>query len=158
MRFNDALIGAALLLLASAIFWLTRDFPQMPGQHYGPALFPSLIASSLALCGLVLVVSGARQLKQHPWLDFDEWTRAPGHLLDVALVLFGIVAYILLSDLLGFLLTSIGLLTLWMSRFRGGKWPSSLAVAVAASLMIDYAFRKVLLVPLPLGPFVSVIW
>jgi putative tricarboxylic transport membrane protein len=110
------------------------------------------------LCGLVLVVSGARQLKQHPWLDFDEWTRAPGHLLDVALVLFGIVAYILLSDLLGFLLTSIGLLTLWMSRFRGGKWPSSLAVAVAASLMIDYAFRKVLLVPLPLGPFVSVIW
>jgi putative tricarboxylic transport membrane protein len=158
MRFNDALIGAVLLLLAAVVFWLTRDFPQMPGQHYGPALFPRLIAGGLAICGAVLVVSGLRQLRQHPWLDFDEWTRAPGHLLDVALMLLGILAYILLSDLLGFLLTSTGLLTLWMTRFRGGKWASSLAVAVVASLVIDYAFRKILLVPLPLGPFVGVMW
>ena len=91
-------------------------------------------------------------------LDFDEWTRAPGHLLDVALVLLGIVAYILLSDILGFLLASTGLLTLWMARFRGGKWVSSLGMAIVASLAIDYAFRKILLVPLPLGPFVGVMW
>ena len=103
MRFNDALIGAVLLLLAAVIFWLTRGYPQMPGQHYGPALFPRLIAGGLAACGTVLVVSGLRQLRRHPWLDFDEWTRAPGHLLDVALVLVGILVYILLSDHLGFL-------------------------------------------------------
>lgn len=157
MRFNDAIVGAVLLLLAAAVLWLTRGFPQMPGQHYGPALFPTIIAFGLAICGLVLVLSGLRRLGSHPWLDFDPWTRTPGRLLDVAIVLLGIVAYILLSDLLGFLIISTALLTVWMVRFRG-RVASSLAIAVAASLLIDYGFRKLLLVPLPLGPLVGVMW
>ncbi|HMR32119.1 MAG TPA: tripartite tricarboxylate transporter TctB family protein [Geminicoccaceae bacterium] len=158
MRFNDALIGAALLLLAASILFMTRNYPSMPGQHYGPALFPNIIGLGLGACGLVLVVSGLRRLREHPWLDFDEWTRTPGHLTDVALVLLGLVAYILLSDLLGFLVIGTALLTLWMVRFRGGKVLSSLVVAVIAALVIDYAFRRILLVPLPLGPLAGVIW
>lgn len=158
MRFNDAAIGAALLLLAASILFMTRDYPQMPGQHYGPALFPNLIAFGLGACGLVLVVSGLKRLRLHPWLDFDEWTRAPGHLTDVALVLLGLVAYILLSDLLGFLVIGTALMTLWIVRFRNGRVLSSLAIAVAAVLVIDYAFRHILLVPLPLGPLAGVIW
>lgn len=158
MRFNDALIGAALLLLAASILFMTRNYPQMPGQHYGPALFPNLIAFGLGACGVVLVVSGLKRLREHPWLDFDEWTRAPGHLTDVALVLLGLVAYILLSDLLGFLVIGTALLTLWIVRFRSGRVLSSLIVAVIACLVIDYAFRRILLVPLPLGPLAGVIW
>lgn len=158
MRFNDALIGAALLLLAASILFMTRNYPQMPGQHYGPALFPNLIAFGLGACGVVLVASGLKRLHRHPWLDFDEWTRAPGHLTDVALVLLGLVAYILFSDLLGFLLIGTALLTLWIARFRNGRVLSSLIVAVIACLVIDYAFRRILLVPLPLGPLAGVIW
>ena len=45
-----------------------------------------------------------------------------------------------------------------MTRFLGGRWLFSLGIAAAASLVIDYAFRKMLLVPLPLGPFVGVMW
>lgn len=158
MRFNDAVIGAVLLLLAATVLFLTRNYPQMPGQHYGPALFPNIIALGLGTCGLVLVFSGLRRLREHPWLDFDEWTRAPGHLADVALVLLGLVAYILLSDLVGFLIIGTALLTLWMIRFRSGKVLSSLVVAIIACLVIDYAFRRILLVPLPLGPLAGVIW
>ena len=158
MRFNDALIGAALLLLAASVLFMTRNYPQMPGQHYGPALFPNIIALGLGACGVVLVVSGLKRLRLHPWLDFDEWTRTPGHLTDVALVLLGLVAYILLSDLVGFLAIGTALLTLWIVRFRNGKVLSSLVVAVIACLVIDYAFRRILLVPLPLGRLAGVIW
>ena len=31
-------------------------------------------------------------------------------------------------------------------------------LAVIACLVIDYAFRRILLVPLPLGPLAGVIW
>ena len=158
MRFNDALIGAALLLLAASVLFMTRNYPSMPGQHYGPALFPNIIALGLGGCGVVLIVSGLKRLRLHPWLDFDEWTRTPGHMTDVALVLLGLVAYILLSDLVGFLAIGTALLTLWMVRFRNGKVLSSLVVAIIAALVIDYAFRRILLVPLPLGPLAGVIW
>jgi hypothetical protein len=83
LRFNDALIGAALLLLAASILFMTRNYPEMPGQP---------------------------------------------------------------------------LLTLWIARFRNGRVLSSLVVAVIACLVIDYAFRRILLVPLPLGPLAGVIW
>jgi hypothetical protein len=29
-----------------AMIWYTRTFPEMPGQHYGPALFPVLIGTA----------------------------------------------------------------------------------------------------------------
>ena len=60
MRVNDAVIGAALVLFALAMIWYTRTFPAMPGQHYGPALFPVLIGIGLLLTGVVLIVSGLR--------------------------------------------------------------------------------------------------
>ena len=43
MRVNDAVIGGVLVLFALAMIWYTRTFPAMPGQDYGPALFPVLI-------------------------------------------------------------------------------------------------------------------
>ena len=56
MKLNDAVVGAALLLLAVAVGWHIRGFPQMPGQKFGPAVFPGLIAAGLAACGVLLIV------------------------------------------------------------------------------------------------------
>ena len=47
MRFNDAVFGVVLLLAAVAVFAVARGFPGMPGQNFGPALFPDLIAAGL---------------------------------------------------------------------------------------------------------------
>ena len=47
VRINDAVIGASLVLFALAMIWHTRTFPAMPGQNYGPALFPVLIGIGL---------------------------------------------------------------------------------------------------------------
>ena len=45
MKLNDAVVGLVLLALAAAVWVAVRDFPNIPGQNVGPALFPTLIAA-----------------------------------------------------------------------------------------------------------------
>ena len=39
----------------------------------------------------------------------------------------------------------------WLVLFRNGKPVSSLVIALAVTLAVNYAFSQLLLVPLPLG-------
>jgi putative tricarboxylic transport membrane protein len=68
----------------------------------------------------------------------------------VATVLAGLVAYILLADALGFHITGVLILALWM-RALGASWRVTAAVAVIATVLVHLAFYKVLRVPLPWG-------
>ena len=38
--------GLFFILFGMLLFYLTRDSPSMPGQDYGPALFPRLIGTA----------------------------------------------------------------------------------------------------------------
>ena len=158
MRFNDAVFGAVLLVGAVALFLYAQTLPDMPGQDYGPALFPSLLAMGFGLCGVLLVTSGLRARATHPMVELSEWTRSGGHLLDIGLVIGGVALVIWLWDELGFLVAATLLGGGLITRFRGGRVISSFALAVAAALVIDWAFRRLLLVPLPLGPLTGIIW
>ena len=95
-------------------------------------------------------VAGAVQL--------GEWARSGGHVLDVGLVIGGLALVVLLWDRVGF----IPLATLFtgslMARFRGGRLLSSFVGALVAVLIIDWIFRRLLLVPLPLGPLTGIVW
>lgn len=152
MKANDAISGALFILLAGAIFYFTQDFRVMPGQNYGAAFFPRVIASAMALLGLVLVVQGVRARGTAPWVAFDDWTRSPRHVANVLLVIAVLVFYILASDWLGFLITgfiSLFVLLLWL---RGpAHWLSSLAISVLCIAGLQYFFGEVLRVPLPWG-------
>jgi putative tricarboxylic transport membrane protein len=57
----------------------------------------------------------------------------------------------MISNWLGFIPTSLLLLFCWLVLFRGGKPISSFLIALAVTLVVDYAFSQLLLVPLPLG-------
>ena len=61
MRVNDAIIGAVLIALAAALAFWSQSFPDIPGQQYGAAVFPTLIAVGLPGSGVLLIVSGMRQ-------------------------------------------------------------------------------------------------
>lgn len=151
MRVNDAITGAVLIAFAIAIIGYARTFPSMPGQDYGPALFPTLIGIGFIVSGLILVAGGLSRRRTEPWFEGGEWFASPPHLARFAAVIGGLIAYILLSDLLGFIPTALALLTGWLVVFRGGHWVSSLVIALVVTLVVDYAFTEFLLVPLPLG-------
>lgn len=157
MRLNDALIGVALLAFALVAGLATRDFPQIPGQRYGAALFPLIISVGLGLCGVLLVVSGLRQRATRPWLDLDAHARMPGRLFNVVLVLAALVFYIVASEPLGFIPTAFLITATLLVRLRG-RWISSLVIAAAATLVVHQVFNGWLLVPLPWGVLEPVVF
>jgi putative tricarboxylic transport membrane protein len=151
MRVNDAVIGVVLVVFALAVIAYTRTFSAMPGQDYGPALFPVLIGIGFLVCGVVLIAGGVGQRKTVPLFSGGEWLRSRHHTIDFLAVIGGLIIYILISDWLGFIPTAFLLLFGWLVLFRGGKPTSSAAIALIATLVVNYAFTQFLLVPLPLG-------
>jgi putative tricarboxylic transport membrane protein len=161
MKLNDAIWGALFLLLSVAILVHVQNFPAMPGQKVGPALFPGTIAVALAACALLLIARGlavrAKAGERAAWVVFDEWVRSPRHLLAFALVLGVNVFYILVVDHLGFIPTAVIYLTALFLVF-GVRLGNGLVIAVATTLVIHYAFYKLLRVPLPWGWLTKWAW
>jgi putative tricarboxylic transport membrane protein len=158
MWVSDAVFGVVLLLLATAIIVLAQAFPAMPGQDYGPALFPTLIAAGFGLCGLVLLVRTVPRVRTEGLFHVRGWEGGwGGRLGDVLLIVGGLVVWILVWNPVGFLLGATAYAGMLMTRFRG-RPVSSLALGLALALVIDWSFRRLLLVPLPLGPFTGIIW
>lgn len=150
MKINDAVFGALLLLLGVVVLVHVQGFPKIPGQPVGPALFPGLVAAGLAVCGVLLIVSGIRRRAEQPWYETAEWMRSGRHFIAFAAIVGGVVAYVLLATHVGFLLVAPVLLWIWFSVL-GVRPVRAIVVAVAASLVIWYAFYKLLRVPLPWG-------
>jgi putative tricarboxylic transport membrane protein len=120
----------------------------MPGQKYGPAWFPGLVAAGLGVCGLLLVFAGLRGRAR--WVQFPEWMHRERSRAAVLAVLGGVVFYILAADRLGFFLTGIVIVALWV-RVLGASWRMTIPIAALAPLIIHLAFYKGLRVPLPWG-------
>jgi putative tricarboxylic transport membrane protein len=157
VKVNDAVIGVVLVLFALVMIWQTRTFPAMPGQDYGPALFPVLIGIGMIISGVILIAGGAARRRAEPWFGGGDWLRSPQHLVRFAAIVGGLLFYILASDWLGFIPTSVLLLFGWLVLFRGRPL-SSLAIALAVTLAVNYAFTHLLLVPLPLGLLERIIY
>lgn len=158
MRIHDSLIGVVLLALAAFMAYEAAGFPPMPGQRFGPSLVPNLLAAGFAICGLVLVVSGLRRREVRGLVELGAWARKGGHVLDVGLVVGGLVLLILFWKPLGFLIGATLYTTGLAARFRGGRLASSFLVALVCCFAIDWAFRRLLLVPLPQGPLTGLYW
>jgi putative tricarboxylic transport membrane protein len=134
--------------LAGAILWHIQGFPAMPGQKFGPAWFPGLIAAGLGSCGFFLIVAGLRQ--HGPWLALPDWIHRARPALGVASVVAGLLFYVLAADKLGFHVTGVVLLAAWM-RILGASWRVAGIVAVLATVAIHLSFYKFLRIPLPWG-------
>ena len=150
MKFNDAVFGAVLLLLGLAVLVYVPSFPTIPGQKVGPALFPGLIAVGLVVCALMLIVNGIRQRATEPWIDTGDWMRSRRHIGAFIVTIGAVLAYIVFADKLGFLIVGpLVLLALFLAY--GVRPVTAIIVAIAVTLVIHYAFYKLLRVPLPWG-------
>ena len=157
MKLNDAVFGLLLMLVGGAVLAAIQGYPKIPGQPVGPALFPGLIAAGLCVCGVLLVAKGVRQRSAQPWLAWEDWVRSPRHALALAVLLGSIVFYILVSNWLGFLLTAALVLTALFLVLRV-KPLNAVTIAIVASLVVHFAFYKLLRVPLPWGLLTPYAW
>jgi putative tricarboxylic transport membrane protein len=156
MRASDLTIGLIVAIGGLAIAGYAQTFPPMPGQPIGPSLFPTIIGAGLAAVGAMLILSG---LKQHgvPWLTVDGWARTPRALARVTLVVVSLIAYTLVVDALGFLVTAVVLLSILFAAF-GSRPVWILPIAMGVTVAMHYAFYTVLGVPLPWGVLEAFAW
>jgi putative tricarboxylic transport membrane protein len=150
LKVNDALTGALLVALAAAILWHIQGFPAMPGQKFGPAWFPGIIAVGLGACGALLAVQGVKS--RAPWMALADWTRQRRPVAAFTSVIGGLVFYVLAAGALGFHLTAFAVLLAWM-RILGARLAVAIPVAIAVPIVMHLAFYKLLRVPLPWGVF-----
>jgi putative tricarboxylic transport membrane protein len=157
MKINDAFWGVLLMALGAAVLLAVRSYPNLSGQPVGPALFPSLIAVGLCAGGALLVWQGWRDRTDGPWLEWEDWVRSPRHTKALVALLGSVVFYILVSDTLGFLITA---LVMMMTLFRSlhVAWGRSVLWAVVATVVVHFAFYKLLRVPLPWGVLTPLAW
>jgi putative tricarboxylic transport membrane protein len=155
VKVNDAVIGACLIALAVAILVHIQAYPLIPGQKYGPALFPGVIAVGLIACGLLLVRRGARA--GLPLVALAGWIRNPSLVTNFLAVCAVLVFYIAAAAPLGFIPTATICLVALFLKLRVRVLPA-IVVAVAATLVIHTLFYKLLRVPLPWGILEPVLW
>ena len=147
MRFNDAVIGIFLIAFGALVLLLTRGFPTLSKGYPGPSLFPNVLAVLFMITGSILIVQGIRS--KRPWLKLS--TSLQGRpLANIVAVIVVIIAYIYLSEYLGFLILSFLLLFLLMLWFKV-KLLWNLLMASSVTVLIYLLFVKLLMVPLPGG-------
>jgi putative tricarboxylic transport membrane protein len=157
MKLNDAVFGLLLLALGLAVLLVVQSYPKIPGQQVGPALFPGLIATGLCIGGVILMWRGWRVRGAVPWLAGDDWVRSPRHWLAFTVLIASVIFYILVSQRLGFLLTSGVILLALFSVLRVPPL-RAIPIAIFATLLIHFAFYKLLRVPLPWGVLQNYAW
>ena len=150
MKINDAVFGGLLLILGLAVLLHVQSFPKIPGQNVGPALFPGVVAAALVACALLLIVSGVRARPRVAWFEALPWLHSRRHVAAFVAVIGTTIAYILLADRIGFLLVAPAALFVMFVAF-GVRPVLAATVAIVATLVIWYAFYKLLRVPLPWG-------
>ena len=158
MKIGDTILGALFALLGAIVLWHVRTFPVIPGQKFGAALFPGVIAAGLVVCGILLSVRGLRQAGGGGrTIAFDEWARDPVVVFRFLSVPAGLLFYVLTSNSLGFHIAASVAMLGWLLVF-GMKPLPALALAIVFPVVMHLAFYKILLVPLPWGLLTHVVF
>jgi putative tricarboxylic transport membrane protein len=151
VRFNDFVSGAMMIVAALFVIGMTLNFPAFPGQNYGPAVFPRLLASLLILCGALLMLRGFASWRAgEPLVALPEWAGEPANVVSALLVLVAALAYIFVLDAIGFVPLTVVVLIVLFLWFRV-KVPVAVVTALVAAFGINWFFASLMRVPLPRG-------
>ena len=142
---TDQFSGLMLLALALYVGWENRAYPIGTLAEPGPGYLPLLLAVFLGAMGLLVALWGVRSAP----LAAMKWTEAPRAV--VILIACGVATLAL--ERIGYRLTMIALLVVFLGVIERKNWFMVAAVAIGFSLISYALFATWLRVPLPLGPW-----
>ncbi|MFN0299816.1 MAG: tripartite tricarboxylate transporter TctB family protein [Burkholderiales bacterium] len=158
MKVNDAIVGAVLAVLGIAILIHIQDYPKIPGQKYGPAMFPGLIACGFIACGALLAKRGIRNLAAgEAAIVLAGWVRQWPLMTNFLAVIGALVFYILAADILGFPIAG-ALVLIGLFWKLGVRMMIGVPIAIIATALAQFLFYKLMRVPLPWGLLEGLGW
>ena len=142
----ELLIGSGIVALGIFILVKATGFPTLAGGYPGPGLFPQMLGILLILSGGVVVV---QQVQEKAW---PRWPRPliQRERINALLVLLSVVAYLVLVEYGGFVLT-VSLLLVGLMTSLGVRLRIGMLVGIGLALSTYLLFNKLLGVPLPRG-------
>jgi putative tricarboxylic transport membrane protein len=159
MQLSDRVTGLLLVALGAVTAYAGSRLPPVPGQQIGPNVFPMVIGVGLCICGGLIALRVGHHFEAEAEADLAahsaqpaaptqeaSWWRGLMALIPPALLVF----YVLAVDRLGFLLTAAAMV-LVTALALGARLRLAVPLAIAAPLMVQLLFAKLLRVPLPAG-------
>lgn len=157
MTLNDLALGLLVLLGGVLLYASAMGFEPMPGQAYGAGTMPRAIAFVAVGLGAFMIVKSVAAGGARPRAALAAWTRSRPALGGLAVALGAVLFYILASPYLGFVVSAFLVMTSLM-LVLGTRPLLAVAVSLLACLVIQQAFGRLLLVPLPRNPFLDFLW
>jgi putative tricarboxylic transport membrane protein len=144
---RDGVAGVVLLAGSLFLLWTARSLPHPSLVPVGPAFYPRILLTIIAVLSLALVVSAARAPRRP--------SPPPTHYRLVIIAFAVFTGYVFLLPWLGYRLATglfVGVMqaVLESPRSRGG-WALLAVVALGTSLVTYYVFEAYLSVLLPRG-------
>jgi putative tricarboxylic transport membrane protein len=140
---SDLILAPPLFVLGSGYLVLSFLIPEPSGGYaaIGPRAFPVVVGIALVACSLWIGASRTSALAKD--------TPVRWRLFALSALTF--LAYILLLEPIGYLLATVGMITL-ESRLLGSRsWARNLAVGCGITASIYCVFNLLLKIPLPKG-------
>jgi putative tricarboxylic transport membrane protein len=141
---KQADLTAAIILLVIGIYVSIEvaGYNQIASLDIGPAFFPRVLGILLIAFAITL---GFQTMKKN-----DQ--TAVAFVNRNLLIVFGLVAvFALVFNFLGFLISSVVLLTVLMKLMGAESWKKAILVSTITTIAIYSVFHTFLNVPLPLG-------
>lgn len=156
MRTNDKVTGLLTALFGVLVITNSRGLANLPHQNYGAGTFPAVIGGLLIAFGALLLVRGLRSnAGLMVWANPVPIKRFS---LTLLAIVGAIIAYIVLTPILGFPVVSTVLLSVLLYSFYRQNWGVVVTVAVVSTAVIWWVFGRLLQVPLELGVLEKVVY
>ena len=137
-------IAVILAAIAIVIFWQTSQMRVPPmQQRVGPAVFPYIVASGLAILAVGTFISALRN-------GFP--SRSKDDFAPIAWIVGGLVAQILLLSTAGFSIATGVLFAFTAKGFGRGPLWQTIPIGMVFSFVVWFIFARGLQLSLPQGP------
>jgi len=152
---QDHLIGLACLFVSAVVVYLTSAFPKAStgaSDLTGPSFYPNLLAILLILCGIYEVVYGFKEVEGREAIGLTRLLKGMRHagFLNISLIIFLTVLFILFMNGLGFIICSYVFLFILMWRF-GVPLLKNIFYSILYVLFLLLVFGKIFAIYLPSG-------
>ncbi len=144
----DINTGIGLCVLSVLVWIYAEQYRGKGASEYGPHLFPQFIAICLFACAVILIINAIRNKSTVP----EDQINIKG-MLRVGAAIFICFIYIVIMQLIGFLVATIIFLFVMMSFVHQKKLTTRIIVSFVVAGSVFLIFSYFLKIPLPEADF-----
>lgn len=145
---NDKVCGLIGMLIAGALLFASIDIGKIENQTIGADFVPKLVGVLLFVLSGILFLNGMKSSSQPSKDSF------PRNYKGTLLMVFLLILYVLMFDVLGFIVSSMIYLfaaLLLLTKPSEVDYKKFVAISVVGAIVIDLLFTQVFGINLPAG-------